>query len=438
MTRVETGARRVFWHNAGRQPEHHREAAHVTAAARPSATSRDMSLGRQPIYNADREIRAYELLYRSHSAAVSAAVVDGDRASAEVMLDAVIDLGLPRISPERPVFVNFTKSLLMIDPIIPPDRCVIEVLEDVEPDSTTAAALAALKKRGYGIALDDFVYSDAMIPLIELADYVKVDVRALSMAEIAACLDRLRRFGPLIIAEKVENEQEFRACRALGCDLFQGYYLRRPEVLRGARIPSNRLSALSLLAQCRAADGSAAAVANIITRDASLTYGLLQLANSARYGRSTEIKSAAQAVSMLGIDCVFRWASLLVIAGHDNCPAGYLEMALQRARMCELAGAARRRGRPEDLYMVGLLSTLDSVFDTPIQHIIDPLPLSAEIKDAVSRRTGDAGAILDAAVAYEAGEFSRAQVHVSGDVLRKAFWAAAEYANSMLAEVRPV
>lgn len=110
---------------------------------------------------------------------------------------------------------------------------------------------------------------------------------------------------------------------------------------------------------------SAAAIAAIISRDATLIYGLLRLANSALYGRQGKIESPVQAVSMLGMDRVFRWASLLVLSGYNDCPIGYLGFALQRARACELVGEAHGSHGPR-AYMTGLLSTLDSILNTPL------------------------------------------------------------------------
>ena len=117
-------------------------------------------LGRQPIYDANRGIRAYELLYRRAAGDISASFRDADQASAEVMLKAFLEIGLPTVSPLQPVFINHTRHLLTMDPILPADRCVIEVLEDVAPDAETLDALRHLKSLNYRIALDDFVYSE--------------------------------------------------------------------------------------------------------------------------------------------------------------------------------------------------------------------------------------------------------------------------------------
>jgi EAL and modified HD-GYP domain-containing signal transduction protein len=390
-------------------------------------------LGRQPIYGGRRDIRAYELLYRRNAGDAGARFDDGDRASAEVILKAFLEIGLPTVSPDQPVFINHTRHLLTLDPFLPADRCVIEVLEDVVADPETMASLRRLKSRSYRIALDDFVYSKDLVPMIELADYVKLDLRALGARRFQEQFNLLRPFDVAIVAEKIESEAEFRWCRKLGCGLFQGYYLRRPEVLSGRRIPANRLSALSLLSECANIETSAGTIAATISRDASLTYALLRLANSALYRRHREIRSPSQAVMMLGMDFVSRWATLLVLAGNDDCPSGYLEAALQRARMSELVGVVLHCSAQE-AYIAGLLSTLDSVFDEPLENLIEPLPIDIRFKRALLQREGALGAVLDCVLAYESGEWAPGQ-SISAETMQKVFWDSAQYARHMISQM---
>jgi len=388
-------------------------------------------LGRQPIYTARREIAAYELLHRAAAHHDNALFSSADQATAQTVLKAFLEIGLSQVSPDQPVFINYTEPLLELDPIIPADRCVVEVLEDVPVHAGTIAALDRLKKLGYRIALDDFVLTDEILPFLALADFVKLDVRALSVSEFRRHVALVKRTGARIVAEKVESEPEFQACQDLGCDLFQGFYLRKPEMVKGTRVPNNRLSVLSLLTECMADGASSRSIAALIDRDASLSYGLLRLANSALHGRQHVLQSATEAVFRLGVDCVFRWTVLLVMAGYDDCPVGYLEFALHRAHMAELLAAHYRCPRYQ-AYVLGLLSTLDSILDTPIAEIIEPLPLDHTLKQALIHRRGELGAMLDDVVAYESGQFETAGLRADPATLQKAFWTAASSARKML------
>jgi EAL and modified HD-GYP domain-containing signal transduction protein len=395
----------------------------------------DVCLGRQPIYDGRREIRAYELLYRRSAFDISATITDGDQASAQVVLKAFLDIGLRHISPERPVFINHTRTLLDMQPIIPPDRCVIEVLEDTAPDKGTVQALARLRSMGYRIALDDFISPDPRVVLLKYADYVKVDARLITGSRLHDLVRELQQHPVTIVAEKVESEREFDQFREWGCHLFQGYYLRKPENVSGRHIPSNRLSVLALLAECMDQDKSVKAIAAIIDRDAALAYGLLRLSNSALYARPAEIHSITQAVAMLGLDAVLRWSMLLALARFEDCPMGYLDFALQRARASELL-AVTRGYSPYPAYMVGMMSTLDSILNAPLEDVVEPLPLETPVKNALLQREGVLGAVLNAVTAQESGRFDIAvQQGFTAETLRQAFWEAADYAGSMMASL---
>jgi len=389
-------------------------------------------LGRQPIYSASREIRAYEVLYRRSAAATSAEVADGDRASAEVLLKAFLDIGLARVSPERPAFINYPAALLAGSPMIPPELCVIEILEDVAPDRRNLGNVRALKRHGYSIALDDFVAGEARDSFLPLADYVKLDVRALAPEEFRRQVEMVRKYPVSVVAEKVESEEEFQRCRDWGCELFQGYYLRKPELVKGWRVPSNQLSVMALLTRLTEAETSATSVGAAIARDVTLTYGILKLANSALHGTTSQIRSPVHAVERLGMDQVFRWTTLLALAGNNDCPRGYLEFALQRGRMAELL-ASSLGCREHEAYITGLLSPLDSICGAPAQDILEPLPIDSRVKGAILRHEGPLGAVLDAVLGYEAcREDFTARHRIRMETAQRAFWEAADYAARML------
>jgi c-di-GMP phosphodiesterase len=407
---------------------------------RPSLEDRQSTLtcpyciGRQPIYDGARQIRGYELLYRRLPSDQVAVVSDADRASADVILKAFLALGLPHIAGGQLVYVNCTKALLGLDPILPPESCVLEVLEDVPADPETFRSLERLKLLGYRIALDDFVADDPRWPLVKLADHVKVDVRLGTPEEVRQLVAKLRGREIPVLAEKIETAEEFDNFRDWGCELFQGYYLKKPETISGNRVPSNRLSVLSLVAECSNPDWSVRSVAEAIGRDPSLTFGLLRLANSALFG-GRGVRTLEGAVTALGIDRVYRLSILMVLADLNDGPPGYLEFALQRARASELIAGACGNSRYE-AYMVGMLSTLDSILDMPLATVVESLPVDSALKEAIVQRSGPLGAILEAVLSYEGGDFASAgRLGRPLRELERCFWEAADYSVTTLASL---
>ena len=106
----------------------------VPAGARPVLMSGSaFFLGRQPIIGRQRELVAYELLFRS-STYNAAEIIDDVAASAAVIQYAFSDLGMAAALGDRQGFINVSEGLLMSDAIevLPPERIALEILETVK------------------------------------------------------------------------------------------------------------------------------------------------------------------------------------------------------------------------------------------------------------------------------------------------------------------
>ncbi len=214
-------------------------------------------LARQPIFDVNRHLFAYELLYRGVELS-SLANVGGNHATSTLLTSSFFTEGLEKISGNKPCFVNFTEDLLLENIIerLPVDTIVVEVLEDVQPTSEIIAACRKLKNFGYTIALDDFVYHPKYIPLIELADIIKIDFFLTPVDEIHNTLDYLSPYDIDFLAEKVETVEEFIKARDLGFKYFQGYFFARPEVMRIKELTTSKIILFKLLCEINKKDVS--------------------------------------------------------------------------------------------------------------------------------------------------------------------------------------
>ena len=215
----------------------------------------DVFVGRQPIYDRRLNVIGYELLFRSHDAD-RAEFADGDRATSQVILNTFMEIGLERLVGNGLAFINLTRSFILEKHPIPllNDRVVLEVLEDITVDEELVSALQLLSGRGYKIALDDVVNPRDLGPLLDIADIVKLDLADIERARLGEYADILRQHNVKLLAEKVETPDVFSICRGHGFDYFQGYFLCRPNVVSGRRMPGIRLSILRLLARLHAPD----------------------------------------------------------------------------------------------------------------------------------------------------------------------------------------
>jgi len=395
-------------------------------------------VGRQPIFDRDSKLYAYELLFRDGSRD-HAGVVDGDQATSRVIINAFLEIGLDRIVGPHRAFINFTRRFFTDRESLPlpAERVVLEVLEDVPPDAEVLAGLSEYVRDGYRVALDDFVFDESLRPLIELADIIKIDLMALSRGELEEQVRLLRAYDVKLLAEKVETEEEFEYCKQLGFDYFQGYFLCRPNIVQGTQLPPSRLGVLQLLAKLQDPAAEVSDLEEVIGHDVALSYKLLRYLNSAFFALPREVESLRAAVIYLGTQTIQRWASLLLLARLDERPSELMSQSLQRAKMCEMLAKLASRPHADSYFTVGLLSLLDAVMRVPLSKVVEALPLTSEVCDALLRFEGPYGEALASVIAYEQGYFQEAQFsELAPAQMTEAYLEAVSWANEAIALLR--
>lgn len=390
-------------------------------------------IGRQPIIDGDGKLYGYELLHRRAGESV-AVVGDGDRVSSDMLLNAVLEIGIQQLSGEHRSFINVTQNLLMNPGLdaLPSEKVVLEVLEDVPVDQPLLERLALLRGRGFEIALDDYVCLPERVALIEHADIVKIDVLAVVEDDLARQSDFLKRRGVRLLAEKVETPEIYARLKSLGFDLFQGYFFARPEIYKSQRILPNKLVLLELLGRVNQPDITPNELAEIIRGDVSLSVTVLRWANSSMHGLRFAVESIQRAIVVLGLQTIRQWVALLALARMGTTPSELLKMLLVRARCCELFAAAAELPNPSSYFTVGLLSALDVLLKVNMAEALERVPLAAAQKAGVLSGEGDFGLALKAVMAMEAGDPGRAQFHsLTPDVIRDSYLSAISWADNL-------
>jgi c-di-GMP phosphodiesterase len=360
-------------------------------------------LARQPIFNVQLQVVAYELLCRN-SDLKSMAGVDGDAASSQVLLNAFTEMPIEQIVGKHRAFINFTRTLINSPPPFDRRQLVIEVLEGQRIDAAMLHSLKLLKEQGYTIALDDFELNEDTKALVAYADIIKLDVLALTSAQLQAHIKYLKPLGIVLLAEKVETYEMFEQCKTLGFDLFQGYFLARPKVISGRKISENKQTVLQLLSTLHDPNAPIDKIERMIARDPLLSFKLLRLVNSAAFGLSRDVESLRQAIMLLGLNKLKNWVNLLALSNLGGKPHELSVAALTRARMCEMiATKINSRLRPDSYFTVGLLSTLDAFLDVPLEELLSKLSLSEPLNQAMLQHLGPEGLILKIVKAHELG-----------------------------------
>ena len=368
-----------------------------------SDQSSQLLLARQPIFDRNTKVVAYELLFREVNPE-RADVVDGDIATSAVLENAFMNLSIDDVIGGHKAFINFTPKLLEMEIPIEPARCVIEVLEDVEVTDALLESLKRAKQKGHLIALDDFEYSETRQPLVDLSDIIKLDVLALTDTELVDAVERLSASGVTLLAEKIETNEMLRHCLDLGFEMFQGNFLSKPEPITGRKLAANKIVVLELLTKLQEPSSNFKDLELLISQDPALGLKTLRLVNSAYYGPRHQIESLSHAIAYLGMDALRSLASLLVVSGLSDKPDALRDFALERAKFCELLGRKVKENEASVFYSVGLLSTMDAYFDQPLEEILGNMSLRPDVKAALLDREGELGAVLDLVERMQLGE----------------------------------
>lgn len=394
-------------------------------------------LGRQPIYTRTMDVCAYELLYRRNTEN-SADITDGSLATNQVVYDAFIEIGLDKLVGPHQAFINVTADLICDGQSLPftTEQVVLEVLEDVPVDDPDVLqCLKRLSQQGYTIALDDFIYHEAADSLVNIADIIKLDILSMDRADVAEHVRQLKSRNVRLLAEKVETREDFKYCLDLGFDYFQGYFLSRPEVLQGRRVPTNQLSLMQLFAVLQDQDLDVKKLEKVIHNDVTLSYKLLRYINSAYFSLPRRIDSIHQAVVYIGYRALKKWAILMGLLKSSDKPAELLVTAMTRARMCELLGVAMECKDADTYFTVGLFSTLEALLEAPLHEILKSLPLSTEIYQALVSQEGGAGKALHCTLAYEDGNWDEATMgELSPSQITQCYLDAIRWADEMITE----
>jgi c-di-GMP phosphodiesterase len=380
-------------------------------AGEADASSRFVA--RQPIFDGRRKLVGYELLYRAHlGASTAAGGFSGAQMSASTLVHGLLDIGLEALVGNVPAWVNCPRDMLVSGAleVLPTKGVVLEVLETVEPDAEVIAAVQSLAARGYTIALDDFVGGEDWEPLLKVAKIVKFDVLPFNAATLRPQLQRMRKYNVKILAERIEDQDVFNECTRMGFDFFQGYYFRKPEVVHRKTLPiamARIAKLMTLVGNPRVGDHEIEAE---LRGDPGLSVKFLRIVNNASSGY-TNVSSLRHAIQLAGRRTLHHWLAMLFVASVPVSSGVEHEgvlVALERGRFCELMALGQgKREQADPLFLVGLLARIDELLGLPMEEIVKQLGVTPDVGAALLGEPGPHTPFLTLAQAYEGGEWDR-------------------------------
>lgn len=412
-----------------------------------SNIAEDIYLGRQPILDREQRIHAFELLFRS-SLANKAVILDDEAATSAVIVHTLSEFGTEAVLGQYTGLINCDLGFLMSDAIeiLPAGKMVLEILESTPPTDAVLRRCADLKSKGFRFALDDFRGCNSTNqPFLPLADIIKVDIFGMSVPQLELVTHEIAGLPATRLAEKVESQDEFHRCLALGYELFQGYYFSRPEIVTGKRMSQAHATLIQLLALIQQ-DAELSEIAEVFKRHPTLSVSLLRLANSAATGLRSPLKSIDNAIVILGRRQLQRWLLLLMLAEGSQGTGNkslLLHLAATRGKFMELMVTPEmgRAAFAESAFIVGIVSMMDAVLGMPLEKVVASLGLSSDVSNALIAHEGILGELLDLAQALEADDSGAVSAFIArhpeagADLLNRSQGQALAWANQILLAV---
>jgi|TARA_B110000259_G_scaffold80651_1_gene94448 EAL and modified HD-GYP domain-containing signal transduction protein len=328
--------------------------------------------------------------------------------------------GIQQILGIKLGFLSIAASSLMSDIIelLPAERMVLEILEDIPINAQIITRCKALKDLGFKLAIVDYANRPEHMVLLPHVDYVEIGLSTTSIEETSDLVTLVRKQSPAkIVAERVEEEALFLACQELKFDAYQGYFFAQPSILTGEQAQPNQMCLMRMI-DLLLGDADLSELEALFKNSPGLTLGLLKLVNSVGVnGGSEPIESIRQVIVMLGQKQMLRWVQPLMYATPSSGASdAIMSQVAGRARLMELIAKkveSYQQHFSDQVFMVGMLSLADTVVASPMEQILNDIGLSDNIKQAILRQTGVHGQLLKLAKDIELCNFDAAQYEIN-------------------------
>ena len=363
----------------------------------------DIYIARQPVFDRKMNVYGYELLYRKSTNNFYEGI-DDNKSTAELINNAFLTMHVFELTGGTKAFINFSQDLLIneIPLLLPADSIVVEVLERVEINEDVIAACKKLSESGYVIALDDFIFNESYLPLLEIAHIVKIEISAVD-CEMQRKLIKQYKNKIKFLAEKVETREEFQLVMEMGYDYFQGYFFSKPTIIKDKEIDSPNINLIRIMKILNEKELEYQRIADIIETDLGLSYKLLKIANSVFFGSRNKILHIKQALVQLGIIELRKWIYLMMLKDKQTIENKELiKTCFIRARFMELLSLELgKKDRQYEYFLTGMFSSIDVLLNKNMKEIVDGLVLTDDIKEALLGRDNEIKNALNMVLNYE-------------------------------------
>lgn len=405
---------------------------------------------RQPIKDAQGGVVGYEILYHGENQAftnLTEGNVSGEFAAADTIFNFLTQ-NSAKVLKDSLTFMTFTTMLLMkkTPKLFNKSKLVIQIDDSVIIHPLSMHFVQQYASEGYKIAVNEFQFSPRYLALMDNIDYIKVNGKTTSEANLKNIIEIAHSMNKQCIVTNIEGKESYDAAVAMGADAFEGTYVAERMTQKahsGGYLQSNFFR---LMVAVSKDEPDVEEIEQIISADASLTYSLMKIANSAYYALRTRATTVKQCIMTMGIGQMKQWIYLLNASNADNTmnpgTEEFLKLSFQRANFCsELSNHVKNLPISRmECYMMGMFSTLDHLIDAPMEEILAEIPLADEVREALLQKKGQCGKLYDLVLNYEAADWAKitslaSELGIPDNLLTSIYFLCVENADILWAQL---
>lgn len=363
---------------------------------------------RQPIKQMDGKTFGYEILFSLENELYNQS---GDYAVAETISSFLMQNN-NKLKNDVVNFMTFTPNLLFKNTpkLFKAEELVIQIEDNVIIHPLAQRIIQRYRENGYQFCINDFQFIPRYFALMEYIDYIKVDITQNKDVEsIQNLLNLAKGFEKKCILTGINNLDLYKFAMQFPVDYIQGSYVAEAMTNKTDKMAYLQSNFFQLVVAVTSDEPNMEEIEDIIVRDASLTYTLLRMVNSVHYALRHRTASVRQALMVLGINQLKQWVYLMSLGDSpaDKQNEEMLRISYIRANFCsDLYDFIPNLGvTKSEAYLMGMFSTMEAMVDAPISELMEQIPISDEIKDAIISQKGRCGLLYSLVLSYEKADW---------------------------------
>lgn len=358
------------------------------------------------------EIAGYEMLFQEDNDSLyNNSEVNAANTIATFLMD-----NTGKIFNDKQIFITFTPSLLFRNTakMFDKDKIVIQIEENLIIHPLASVMIEKHRKEGYQFAINNFQFTPKYFSMLEYVDYIRVDVTGhedrKTRDSMANMIQMAHGFGKSCIAYNVETKEDYDLAVSLDVDYVEGQYVSEGMVTKMNKMEYLQGNLYQLIIEVTKEEPNLDELESIVSRDAALTYSLLKLANSAYFATRRRTASIHQALVTVGLNQLKQWVYLLSFESTQDMNPGSEEVLKLSFIRANFAARLVNYLRPipvnkSEAYMMGMFSALEYIVDATLEEILQEIPISDVVKDAMIKHEGKAGKLFDLVLSYERADW---------------------------------